>query len=175
MCIFCGSRTGNDPKYANAAKKLGILLAKSGMTIVYGGSSVGLMRIMADAALSAGGDVIGVFSKDVLNVEPFHSNLTELRIVEDIYGRKIMMRDLSDGFIAMPGAFGTVDELTEMLTARQLDTHQKPCGILNIDGYFDGLITFFDKAVLDGFLTQEARDYLIEAQEAQVLLAKMAL
>src|SRR5215469_5924737 len=147
-CVFCGSNRGTNPRYA-AAAELGRCLASSGIGIVYGGGKVGLMGVLADAAIEQGGEVIGVIPRMLVDREIAHPGLTELRIVGSMHERKALMADLSDAFIAMPGGYGTLDEFCEILTWTQLGLQQKPIGMLNVDGYFDPLLALFDHAVAE--------------------------
>ena len=161
ICVFCGSNSGRSSRYAESAAALGAALAARGLGLVYGGSRVGLMGTLADAALAAGGDVIGVIPQSLTSREAAHQGVTDLRIVRSMHARKALMADLSDGFIALPGGNGTLDELFEMLTWAQLGEHSKPCGLLNIDGYYASLLAFLDHAVDEQFLKPEHRAMLI--------------
>lgn len=152
ICVFAGSNRGVQPAYTQAAVELGQELLKRGLGLVYGGASVGLMGVIADTVLAGGGEVIGIMPRALLGKEVGHTNLTELREVESMHERKAMMSDLADGFIALPGGFGTFDELFEMLTWAQLGLHQKPVGVLNIAGYFDPLLTFLRQVASAGFI-----------------------
>ncbi|HET7478932.1 MAG TPA: TIGR00730 family Rossman fold protein [Rubrobacteraceae bacterium] len=157
ICVFCGSRPGADPAYAEAAGALGRALAEAGVTLVYGGGHVGLMGVVADAALGAGGEVIGVMTRALVEREIAHTGLTKLHVVVSMHERKALMADLSEGFIALPGGTGTLEEFFEVLTWAQLGEHQKPCGLLNIAGYYDPLLTVFDHMVERGFVSREHR------------------
>ena len=137
VCVFCGSSTGEDPAYAEAARDLGRLIAGNGLTLVYGGGHVGLMGVVADAALDAGGEVIGVMPKALVDREISHTSLTKLHVVHSMHERKAMMSELSDAFVALPGGNGTLEEFFEVLTWAQLGEHGKPCGLLNVAGYYD--------------------------------------
>ena len=163
LCVFCGSSPGNKPEYLAAAQQLGTALAKAGIGLVYGGAQVGLMGAVADAALAAGGDVIGVIPRHLVERELAHEGLTTLHEVGSMHERKAMMADLSDGFIALPGGVGTFEELFEVWTWGQLGEHHKPCALLNLDGYFDRLIAFLDEVAAARFLKQQTRDMLIIA------------
>ncbi len=174
LCIYCGSNRGSSPSYAEAAASAGRHLAENGIGIVYGGGSVGLMGIVADAALAAGGEVIGVIPQALQDKELGHDRLSELHVVASMHERKQLMVDLSDGFIALPGGVGTLDELFETFTWLQLGFHTKPVGLLNTGGYFDELLTFLDKMTRDGFMRQQHRGCLIEGREITGLLARMA-
>jgi uncharacterized protein (TIGR00730 family) len=172
--VFCGSSTGADPAFAAAAEALGRALATTGRRLVYGGASVGLMRVVADAALGAGGEVIGVMPRSLVDREIAHAGLTELRIVTSMHERKAVMGELSNAFVALPGGLGTLDELFEIWTWGQLGIHDKPYGVLNISGYFDPLLQFLDRAVDAGFVRQKQRDGLIVAADVNELLSALA-
>jgi len=152
LCVFCGSSIGVNPAYAEAATTLGTLLAARDIGLVYGGGNVGLMGVIADAALAAGGEVIGVIPKSLADREVAHHGVTDLRIVDSMHTRKAMMADLSDAFVAMPGGVGTFEELFEAITWTQLGLHRKPCGLLNVAGFYTPLALFIDQAVSDGFI-----------------------
>ena len=173
LCVFCGSSPGNKPEYLAAAQQLGTALAKAGIGLVYGGAQVGLMGAVADAALAAGGDVIGVIPRHLVERELAHEGLTTLHEVGSMHERKAMMADLSDGFIALPGGVGTFEELFEVWTWGQLGHHQKPCALFNAAGYYDQLIAFLDHALTEGFMRQPYRDMLIVDNAAEPLLAKV--
>ena len=160
VCVFCGSSTGKQEIYAEVAHQLGVGIASRGMAIVYGGSRVGLMKVVADACLEAGGRAYGVIPEDMKGRELAHEELTELHIVRSMHERKALMADLSDGFIAMPGGLGTLEEFFEIYTWGQLGYHSKPYGLLNIANYFDPLIGFLDHAVEEGFVRREHRALL---------------
>jgi uncharacterized protein (TIGR00730 family) len=173
ICVFCGSSSGARPSYAKAARDLGIALACRGIALVTGGGSVGLMGAVADAALEAGGEAIGVIPETLVARELAHPRLTELRVVRSMHERKATMTELSDAFVTLPGGFGTLDEMCEVLTWTQLGIHAKPCGILNVDGYFDPLLAFLDRAVQEGFLLADHRALLLEETEPQRLLSRL--
>lgn len=173
VCIYCGSSAGRDPVYAEAAKSFSTLLAREGIAVVYGGGNVGLMGICADAALAAGGRVIGVIPEDLLRREIAHRGVTELHVVKTMHERKALMAEKSDAFAALPGGFGTLDELCEMITWGQLGHHVKPCGLLNLRGYFDGLLMQVDRAVEAGFTKDEHRSMLRVATDPGGLLAEL--
>lgn len=156
------------------AVKLGHSLAERGLGLVYGGGRVGLMGTIADAVLERGGEVIGVIPEDLVKKEVAHKGLSDLRVVASMHERKALMARLSDGFVAMPGGFGTLDEFCEILTWAQLGLHQKPCGILNVDGYFDLFLKFIDHSVSQGFIRAEHRDLLLESTEPDALLEGFA-
>ncbi len=153
ICVFCGSAAGLDPDYAKAAGELGAELAARGIELVTGGGRVGLMGVVADAALAAGGTVTGVIPRSLQEREIGHTGLTDLRVVESLHERKQLMHDLSDAFVALPGGFGTLDELAEAVTWAQLGIHAKPIGLLDVGGYFEGLLAFVDRAVAEGFVS----------------------
>jgi uncharacterized protein (TIGR00730 family) len=173
VCVFCGSRPGDRPEYVAAANALGALLAREQLGLVYGGGHIGLMGTIADATLAAGGEVIGVIPQALVDKELAHLKLTELKVVPSMHARKAEMERLSDGFIALPGAFGTADELFEILTWSQLGLHRKPVGLLNVAGFFDPLLQWLERAMNDGFLKPNHRRLLIQANEAETLLAQM--
>jgi uncharacterized protein (TIGR00730 family) len=174
VCLFCGSSVGERPVYAEAARELGRTIAERGIGLVYGGGNVGLMGIAADAALAAGGEVIGVIPKALRDREIAHPGLTKLHVVGSMHERKALMSDLADGFIAMPGGFGTLDELMEVLTWAQLGIHRKPCGLLNVDNFFAPLLTMLDRAVADRFLRPQHRALVLVAAKPAELLDRMA-
>lgn len=173
VCVFCGSNLGNDPAYRAAATEVGRVLAELGLTLVYGGGRVGLMGILADAALAAGGRVIGVIPQPLAAKEIAHSGLTHLHLVSSMHERKALMMELADGFIALPGGFGTLEEFFEVLTWSQLGIHRKPCGLLNVARYFDPLVAFLDAAAASGFLADEHRRLVIEDTSITGLLDQM--
>ena len=155
MCVFCGSSSGRSPVYAEAAAELGRLLVERGLGLVYGGGDVGLMGIVADAVLAAGGEVVGVMPKALVDKEISHAGLTELHVVGSMHERKALMADLADAFIALPGGFGTYEEMLEILTWGQLGMHAKPAVLLDVDGFYDGIFTQVARAVADGFIRPE--------------------
>lgn len=170
VCVFCGSSRGSRPAYEAAARETGALLAARGSGLVYGGGNVGLMGAVADAALAAGGEVIGVIPEALVGWEVAHAGLTELRVVASMHERKALMADLSDAFIALPGGFGTFEELCEVLTWSQLGFHAKPCGLLNVEGYFDPLLALFNRAVEERFLRPAHRTLALEERDPARLL-----
>jgi uncharacterized protein (TIGR00730 family) len=174
VCVFCGSHPGNDPAYLATAREVGTLIAKRGLTLVYGGGRVGLMGALADAALEAGGEVIGVIPQLLLDQEVGHVGLSELRVVGSMSERKLLMGDLSDAFLALPGGIGTMDELFEAWTWTQLNLHRKPCALLNQRGYYDALIDFLDHSVAEGFLRPRHRAALLVGTDAGSLLQELA-
>jgi uncharacterized protein (TIGR00730 family) len=170
LCIFCGSSSGARPEYAAATAELAQLLAGRGIGIVYGGASVGLMGLLADSALEAGGEVIGVIPESLERKEIGHQGLTHLRVVASMHERKGLMAELADGFVALPGGSGTLEELFEVFTWSQLGLHRKACALLNVEGYYDGLAAFLDHAVAERFLRAEHRAMLLcERTPAAVL------
>ncbi|GIX25034.1 MAG: putative cytokinin riboside 5'-monophosphate phosphoribohydrolase [Caldimonas sp.] len=153
LCVYCGSRTGANPAYADTARALGRHLARTGTRLIYGGGRVGLMGLVADAALAEGGTVIGVIPQSLMDREVGHQGLTELRVVQTMHERKRLMAEQSDAFLALPGGIGTFEELFEVWTWRQLGYHDKPIGLLNVEGYYDPLIAFLGHTVEQGFLS----------------------
>ncbi|WP_370950176.1 TIGR00730 family Rossman fold protein [Amycolatopsis sp. cg5] len=174
ICVFCGSSMGNSPEYAAAAAALGTLLASRGIGLVYGGASVGTMGVVADAALAAGGEVIGVIPEALSSVEISHAGLTELHVVADMHERKAKMAALSDGFLALPGGAGTLEELFEIWTWAQLGLHTKPLGLVDVAGYYAPLRTFVDHMVTEGFLRPAHRDFILVDPDPAVLLDAFA-
>ncbi|OIJ12522.1 Rossman fold protein, TIGR00730 family [Anaerobacillus alkalilacustris] len=170
VAVFCGSRTGHDPKYMEAAKQLGKKLAEAKIDLVYGGSMVGCMGAVADAVMEGGGEVIGVIPKKLAKIEVAHQNLTKLHIVETMHERKAMMADLADGFIALPGGSGTMEEWFEVLTWAQIGYHKKPCSLLNINDYYTPLISFFDHMIEQGFVNKEHKQLIIVENEIDKLI-----
>ena len=170
LCVFCGSSLGNRALYADGARRLGALMGARRLGLVYGGGHIGLMGVLADALLRAGGVVIGVIPQALVDKELAHSGISELRVVTTMHERKALMADLADAFAALPGAFGTGDELLEVLTWAQLGLHAKPIGLLNLAGYFDPLAHWLDRAVDEGFLQAEHRRLLLETEGPEHLL-----
>lgn len=170
VCVFCGSSFGNRPAFEEAAKATGRAIAAADMRLVYGGAKVGLMGTVADAAIAAGGEVIGVLPKALEQKELAHQELNELYIVESMHERKALMADLADGFIALPGGAGTLEEIFEVWTWGQLGFHKKPCGFLNIEGFYDGLLTFLDHQTSEGFMKPVMRSMVMNAGSPEVLL-----
>lgn len=173
ICVFCGSNSGNNPNYSLAAQSLGKLLVEQNISLVYGGASIGLMGIIADQVLALGGKAYGVIPKSMLQKEVAHQGLTELFIVDSMHERKQKMYNLSDGFIALPGGLGTLDELFEILTWAQLGLHHKACGILNIDHYFDELLKFLDQAIEKKFMKEKNRKLYFTDSNPNSLVEKM--
>jgi uncharacterized protein (TIGR00730 family) len=179
ICVFCGARTGHDQRYAREAEHLGQLLAGRDIELVYGGGNVGLMGIVADACLTAGGTVIGVIpealvGKEVDGRNVDHPALSRLEVVDSMHTRKARMAELADGFIALPGGFGTFEEFCEILTWGQLGFHVKPMGLLNVNGFYDPLLALFDHAVGEGFLREQNRAMALADTDSERLLDAMA-
>jgi len=169
VCVFCGSSPGGDPMFMQAAKALGEAISAQSMGLVYGGANVGLMGQVADAVLAGNQKVVGIIPQSFAH-KVSHPGLTQLHVVDSMHTRKAMMFELADACIALPGGFGTLEELTEVLTWAQLEFHQKPIGLLNINGYYDALLTFFDQAVLAGFIKPEHLELLIVHHDPTELL-----
>jgi uncharacterized protein (TIGR00730 family) len=174
VCVFCGSSLGSRPAYADAARGLGEALARRRIGLVYGGGSIGLMGVVADAALAAGGEVVGVIPASLERRELAHGGLTQLHVVGSMHERKARMAELADGFVALPGGMGTLEELAEVLTWAQLGLHRKPCALLDAGGYFRPLIAFLDHAVAEGFVRSEHRAMLLVEEDAEALLDRLA-
>ena len=170
VCVFCGARDGVGSKYAQVTRAFARTLAAHRIQLVYGGASVGLMGLLADTVLAAGGACIGVIPQDFVDKEIAHTGLTRLEITSTLSDRKTRMLELSDAFVALPGGAGTLDELSELWTTAQLGLHRKPIGILNCGGYFDLLLRFMDHAVAEGFLDPQSRELLIVKEEPQALI-----
>jgi uncharacterized protein (TIGR00730 family) len=174
LCVFCGSSAGGAAVYAAQATRLGEALARRGLSLVYGGGHIGLMGILADAALRGGAAVIGVIPQALVDRELAHTGLTEIRVVATMHLRKALMADLADGFAALPGGFGTADELFEILTWSQLGLHAKPVGLLNVNAFFDPLLAWLDQTVHEGFVRPGHRRLLLEACDPELLLDLLA-
>jgi uncharacterized protein (TIGR00730 family) len=174
ICVYAGSNPGRDPAYAEAARALASTLAERGVGVVYGGGKVGLMGILADTAMAAGGEVIGVMPQDLIDREIGHDGITELRVVGSMHERKALMAELADGFVALPGGAGTLEELIEIYTWSQLGLHRKPMGVLNVNGYYDGLAGLLDHAVQEGFLRPQHREAMHFAAAPEELLERLA-
>lgn len=170
VCVYCGSSPGAQPAYAEAARALGTLLAVEGIGLVTGGGRVGLMGAVADAVLAAGGEAVGVIPQALVDREVAHEGLTRLHVVQTMHERKALMADLSDAFVALPGGLGTLEEISEMLTWAQLGIHHKPCGLLNVAGYYAPLVQFLDHAVEERFVRRAHREMITTATDAQALL-----
>jgi uncharacterized protein (TIGR00730 family) len=173
ICVFCGSSSGSRPSYLAASEQVGRYLAGCGIGVVYGGGNIGLMGALADAALKAGGEVVGVIPGHLMAREVGHNGLTKMHVVGSMHERKAMMADLSDGFIALPGGFGTFEEFCEVLTWSQLGLHKKPCGLLNVDQYYSPLLEMFDHAVAEGFVRAENRSIVLSHTEIAELVSMM--
>ena len=174
ICVFCGSSGGARLEYAEAAHELAAALTARGLGLVFGGGRVGLMGTIADAVLAGGGEVIGVIPDGLWQREVGHTGLGDLRIVGSMHERKALMSELSDGFIALPGGMGTLEELCEVLTWAQLGVHHKPCGLLNVAGYYDPLLALLDHMVSEGFLQQRYRDLVLVERDPAALLDRFA-
>jgi uncharacterized protein (TIGR00730 family) len=174
VCVFCGSSPGASVQYGAVTKRLGGILARRGLALVYGGGNVGLMGMLADAVLKDGGHVIGVIPQSLVDREVAHAGLPDLRIVASMHERKALMADLADGFIALPGGIGTLEEFCEILTWAQLGLHQKPCGLVNVAGYFDHLMAFLDHSVGERFLRPEHRGMVLVEADPEKLIDRFA-
>lgn len=172
ICVFCGSNSGLNPAYVQAAKNLGAEIVKQGLSLIYGGASVGLMGAIADAVLKAGGQAFGVIPQNLESKEIAHKNLTKLYVVESMHQRKQMMFDLSDAFLTLPGGLGSLEEICEVLTWAQLGLHKKPCGFLNINGFYDHLIVQFDRIVSEGMMKPENREMILVDNSITAILQK---
>lgn len=175
VCVFCGSKAGKGEHYRQAAAQLGRLLADNGHTLVFGGGSVGLMGVLADAVLEANGHVIGVIPKRLATKELLHPGVPDMRQVDDMHARKALMAELSDAFIALPGGYGTLEEFFEIVTWAQLGIHRKPIGLLNVAGYFDPLVTLIDHAVEEGFIKPKHRGLIVVESRPDALLKQLTV
>ncbi len=173
ICVFCGSNDGVNPVYSESAEKVGKFLAVNNIELVYGGGRVGLMGRIADTVLANGGKVIGIIPRSLAEKEVAHQGLTKLHVVDSMHERKALMAKLSDGFIALPGGFGTFEELCEVITWAQLGFHDKPCGFLNVAGYYNSLIELFDKATDEKFVRREHRNLVLIEQTIENMFEKM--
>jgi len=173
VCVYCGSSFGAKPAYAEATKQLAVALAERNLRVVYGGASAGLMGLLADTVLEHGGEVEGVIPRVLVDREVAHRGLTELHVVESMHERKAKMAELSDGFVALPGGIGTLEELIEVYTWSYLGIHSKPLGLVNTDGYYDGLTAFLDHSVTEGFLRPQTRASLLVAPDPAALLDEL--
>ncbi len=174
ICVFCGSSPGSSPVYVQMARKLGRTLARRGIALVYGGGSIGLMGAIADAALGEGGEVIGVIPRALQLRELAHPRLSALHVVGSMHERKARMAEMADAFVALPGGMGTLEEFAEVLTWAQLGLHRRPCGLLDVAGYYDPLVDFFDRAVVLGFVRPEHRRIVLIEREPEALLDALA-
>src|ERR1051325_3906548 len=173
ICVFAGSNSGKRPEYLAAAKELARTLAERKIGVVYGGARIGLMGALADTTLEHGGSVVGVMPEVLVEKEVAHTGLTELRVVSSMHERKATMAQLSDGFIALPGGYGTLEEFFEVVTWGQLGIHAKPCGLLNVAGYFDPMLTMIGHSVSEGFVRADNRKLIVSAPTVSDLLEKM--
>lgn len=173
ICVYCGARSGRGERYLRIAAEVGRAIVARGDAIVYGGGRVGMMGALADAALEAGGEVVGVIPSALANVEIAHQGLTELHVVESMHARKALLTQISDAFIALPGGIGTMDELFEALTWRQLGIHDKPVGLLNAGGYYDPLLSLLDRMLEEGLLPAKSRSSLVASDSIETLLGKL--
>lgn len=174
ICVFCGSNVGRDPAYEAAAVEVGTALGKAGLKLVYGGGKIGLMGAVADAAIAAGGEVVGVMPRALAEREIAHAGLSELHVVESMHQRKTMMADLADGFITLPGGAGTLEEFFEQWTWAQLGIHGKPCGLLNVSGYFTPLVAMLEKIVTEGFVAARYVEMLVVESSVEQMLRRFA-
>ncbi len=173
LCVYCGSAIGASPVYANAARSLARAMVESNTTLVYGGGNIGLMGVIADEIMQLGGEVTGVIPRALMDKEVGHVGLTRLHIVKDMHERKALMAALSDGFIAMPGGIGTLEELFEILTWSQLGFHDKPIGVLNVNGFYDGLVGFLEHIVNERFLKMEDASRLMDERDPDILIERL--
>lgn len=173
VCVFCGSSCGRAPTYRAAAVTMGQELVRSGFGLVYGGGRVGLMGVVADAVMAAGGDVIGVIPEKLATVELLHTGVRHMRVVASMHDRKALMANLSAAFIALPGGYGTLEELFEVITWAQLGMHSKPVGLLNVDGYFNALLEFVDRSISDGFVRPAHRELFVVSADPRDLLSRI--
>ncbi len=173
ICVYAGSNPGNDDRYRAATQDLAHSLVRLGIGIVYGGGNVGLMGELADTVLAAGGEVVGIMPRQLVEKEVAHLGLTDLQVVESMHERKAAMADLSDAFVALPGGIGTLEEIIEVYTWSQLGLHQKPCALLNINGYYEGLTAFLDHAVVEGFLNGRHRGLLVVIERPEELVESL--
>lgn len=173
LCVFCGSSAGNDPLYLEKARELGHVMAGAGLELVYGGGSIGLMGELADAVIERGGRVTGVIPKFLYDKELGHEGISELIVVDSMHDRKMKMAERADGFLAMPGGIGTMEELFEVFTWSQLSLIRKPVALYNLNHYYDALLSFLDHMVIEGFLIKEMRNRLIAGSDADIILKSM--
>ena len=174
ICVYCGSSPGNDPAFVEAAREVGTLIAKRGLTLVYGGGNTGLMGVVADAVLAAGGRAVGVIPDHLVQKEVGHNGLTEQHVVATMHERKAKMAALANGFLALPGGVGTLEEIIEVFVWMQLGLHAKPCALLNINGYYDPLVKFLEQMVESRFLRPEQLTQLVVAREPTEALDRLA-
>lgn len=173
VCVYCGSSTGHDPRHAAAARELGTLLAARGIRLVYGGGSIGLMGVLADAVLSGGGEVIGVLPRGLFSREVAHLGVSELHEVDSMHERKQLMFDMADAFVALPGGLGTLEELAEVTTWAQLGIHRRPVAVLDVAGYWRPLAEFFERAAREGYVTESSRRLVVWVERVDELLVAL--
>jgi uncharacterized protein (TIGR00730 family) len=173
ICVFCGASPGARPEYAEAARELARLLTAEGIRVVYGGGGVGLMGALADAVIAAGGKLTGVIPRALVDREIAHRDVMDMRVVGSMHERKALMAELSDAFVALPGGIGTLEELFEVYTWAQLGLHRKPCALLNVEGYYDGIADFLTQAVAERFLREETRDLLLVETDPAALIERL--
>lgn len=173
LCVYCGSSVGTRIEYLQAAGDLASVMVERGISLVYGGGGTGIMGAVADAVLEAGGEAVGVITRDLMDLEVGHNGLDEMHIVDTMHERKQMMAELADGFISLPGGLGTLEEMFETLTWSQLGIHQKPCGMLNVCGYYDNLTAFLKHAAEEGFIKEAHREMLLVDEDPAKLLLKL--
>jgi uncharacterized protein (TIGR00730 family) len=173
ICVFCGASPGARPRYAETTTELARLLAADGIGVVYGGGGVGLMGVLADALLAEGGEITGVIPRALVDREIAHRDVTDMRVVGSMHERKALMAELADAFIALPGGLGTLEELFEMYTWAQLGLHRKPCALLNVEGYYDGVVGFLAHAVDERFVREEHREMLVVEREPRALIERL--
>lgn len=173
LAVFCGSKTGNSPAYTSAARQLGVLMTERNIDLVYGGGKVGLMGVIADEIMNKGGNVYGIIPEKLVQMEVGHSGITELKVVDTMHERKAQMAQMADGFIAMPGGIGTLEEIIEVFTWQQIGYHEKPCAFLNTDNYYSDLFSFIQNMVDKEFLSEEHRSKLIVNSSPESLLEQM--
>ncbi|HLW53840.1 MAG TPA: TIGR00730 family Rossman fold protein [Candidatus Angelobacter sp.] len=173
ICVFCGSSLGSRPAYEHAARRMGEILAERGIGVVFGGGCIGLMGVLADGALARGGEVIGVIPDGLMRREIGHRGVTKLHVVETMHQRKALMADLSDAFVAMPGGYGTLEEICEAITWSQLGIQQKPCGLLNVENYWNGLLAALDHAVNEKFVRPENGQLVLVATTPESMLERL--
>jgi uncharacterized protein (TIGR00730 family) len=173
LCVFCGSRTGNRLDHADSARRLGAALAQRRIGLVFGAGHIGLMGVLADAVLAAGGEAVGVIPQGLVDAELAHTGLTHLHVVGSMHERKALMADLADAFLALPGGYGTLEELFEIVTWKQLRLHNKPIGLLNVAGFFDPLLAWIDRAIAEDFIRRKHRDLLVVGDDITSLLDRL--
>jgi uncharacterized protein (TIGR00730 family) len=172
ICVYCGSSPGRLPAYGNAARELAATLVEQNIRLVYGGAKVGIMGVLADTVLQLGGEVVGIIPEALVQKEVAHTGLTQLHVTRSMHERKTLMAELADGFVALPGGIGTLEELFEVWTWAQLGFHHKPCGLLNVEGYYDSLAMFLDHTVVEEFVRQPHRSMLVVESDPRALLER---